>query len=51
MTTVLIVPPIIREIAGETGRQDWELAGRDAAHVDYVTDDLTGFLGKLRSSK
>jgi putative hydrolase of the HAD superfamily len=25
-------------------REDWELEGRDAAHVDHVTDDLTGFL-------
>ena len=25
-------------------RQDWELEGRDAPHVDHVTDDLTGFL-------
>jgi putative hydrolase of the HAD superfamily len=28
-------------------REDWELEGRDAAHVDHVTDDLTGFLEKL----
>jgi hypothetical protein len=26
-------------------REDWELQGRDAAHVDHVTDDLVGFLG------
>jgi putative hydrolase of the HAD superfamily len=44
MTTVLVVPPIQRELAGETGRQDWERAGYDAPHVDHVTDDLTGFL-------
>ena len=25
-------------------REDWELAGRDAPHVDHVTDDLAGFL-------
>jgi putative hydrolase of the HAD superfamily len=25
-------------------REDWELEGRDAAYVDHVTDDLTGFL-------
>jgi putative hydrolase of the HAD superfamily len=25
-------------------RQDWELEGRDASHVDHVTDDLTAFL-------
>ena len=28
-------------------REDWELEGRDAAHVDHVTDDLTGFLQGL----
>ena len=28
-------------------REDWELEGRDAAHVDHVTDDLTGFLAGL----
>jgi len=25
-------------------REDWELEGRDAVHVDHVTDNLTGFL-------
>ena len=40
MTTVLVVPSGQREVF----RQDWELAGRDAPHVDHVTDDLTGFL-------
>jgi putative hydrolase of the HAD superfamily len=40
MTTVLVVPAG----AGVVLREDWELAGRDAAHVDHVTDDLTGFL-------
>jgi putative hydrolase of the HAD superfamily len=45
MTTVLVVPEGTREVL----REDWELAGRDAAHVDHVTDDLTGFLaGVLR---
>jgi putative hydrolase of the HAD superfamily len=43
MTTVLVVPsgaaPVIRE--------HWEHEGRDAPHVDHVTDDLAGFLGKL----
>jgi putative hydrolase of the HAD superfamily len=43
MTTVLVVPdgsaPVVRE--------DWELEGRDAAHVDHVTDDLGGFLSRL----
>ena len=40
MTTVLVVPEHSREVF----REGWELAGRDAAHVDYVTDDLVGFL-------
>jgi putative hydrolase of the HAD superfamily len=40
MTTVLVIPDNTREVL----REDWELEGRDAAHVDYVTDDLVGFL-------
>jgi putative hydrolase of the HAD superfamily len=40
MTTVLVVP----QGAGVVLREDWELAGRDAPHVDHVTDDLAGFL-------
>src|SRR5580658_1323881 len=40
MTTVLVVP----QGAGVVLREDWELAGRDAPHVDHVTDDLDGFL-------
>src|ERR1700757_2877579 len=43
MTTVLVVPDGTREVV----REDWELEGRDASHVDYVTDDLTGFLQGL----
>ena len=43
MTTVLVVPDGTKAVV----REDWELEGRDAAHVDYVTDDLTGFLEKL----
>ncbi|MBV9565204.1 MAG: pyrimidine 5'-nucleotidase [Bradyrhizobium sp.] len=43
MTTVLVVPDGSREVV----REDWELEGRDASHVDHVTDDLTGFLQKL----
>ncbi len=44
MTTVLIVPDVTREVV----REDWELEGRDAAHVDHVTDDLAGFLAAIR---
>jgi putative hydrolase of the HAD superfamily len=40
MTTVLVVPEKTREVF----REDWELEGRDAPHVDHVTDDLVGFL-------
>jgi putative hydrolase of the HAD superfamily len=40
MTTVLVVPERTREVV----REKWELEGHDAAHVDHVTDDLTGFL-------
>jgi putative hydrolase of the HAD superfamily len=43
MTTVLVVPDGSREVV----REDWELEGHDAAHVDHVTDDLTGFLQRL----
>ena len=40
MTTVLVVPVRARE----AHRESWELEGRHAAYVDYVTDDLVGFL-------
>jgi len=40
MTTILVVPEGARVIL----REEWELAGRDAPHVDHVTDDLAGFL-------
>jgi len=40
MTTVLVVPERTREVF----REGWELLGRDAAHVDHVTDDLVSFL-------
>jgi putative hydrolase of the HAD superfamily len=43
MTTVLVVPGGTREVFHE----DWEMEGRDADHVDYLTDDLGGFLEKV----
>ena len=43
MTTVLVVPQRSREVF----REDWELQGRDAPHVDHVTDDLIGFLRRI----
>jgi putative hydrolase of the HAD superfamily len=47
MTTVLVVPEGARVVL----REDWELAGRDAAHVDYVTDDLAGFLRAISAAQ
>lgn len=43
MRTVLVVPP------GEVQpvREAWEASGRDAPHVDRVTEDLPGFLEAL----
>ncbi len=43
MTTVLVVPQHTREVF----REDWELEGRDAPHVDHVTDDLAAFLDRV----
>ncbi len=40
MRTVLIVPKNIDIALGE----DWEQDGHDGQHIDYVTDDLCGFL-------
>ena len=47
MTTVLVVPTGQREVF----RQDWELEGRDAPHVDHVTDDLAGFLQTIAARR
>ncbi|MBV1697396.1 MAG: pyrimidine 5'-nucleotidase [Hyphomicrobiales bacterium] len=47
MTTVLIVPTGTREVF----REEWELAGRDAPHVDHVTDDLAGFLRGIAGAR
>ena len=46
MTTVLVVPDGTQEVV----REDWELEGRGADHVDHVTDDLAGFLAALKAS-
>ncbi len=43
MSTVLILPG---EFDGEFV-DAWESGGEDGAHVDYATDDLTGFLSQL----
>jgi putative hydrolase of the HAD superfamily len=45
MKTVLVVPEHAREVF----REEWELEGRDAPHVDHVTDDLVGFLNRIRA--
>ena len=47
MTTVLVVPGGTREVF----REEWELAGRDAAHVNYVTDDLASFLRGIAAAR
>jgi putative hydrolase of the HAD superfamily len=47
MTTVLVVPTGIREVL----REDWELEGRDAPHVDHVTDDLAAFLQAIATAR
>ena len=43
MTTVLVIPEGEREVV----REDWELEGREAGHVDYVTSDIVGFIEAL----
>jgi putative hydrolase of the HAD superfamily len=47
MTTVLVVPTAARAVL----REDWELAGRDAPHVDHVTDDLVAFLQAIAATR
>ena len=43
MATVLVVPNGTREVFHE----DWEIEGHDGDHVDFLTDDLSGFLGRI----
>ena len=47
MTTVLVLPAGTRAVF----RQDWELEGKDAPHVDHVTDNLTGFLQRIAAER
>jgi putative hydrolase of the HAD superfamily len=47
MTTVLVVPTGTREVF----REDWELEGRDAPHIDHVTDDLVGLLERIAAAR
>jgi putative hydrolase of the HAD superfamily len=44
MTTVLVVPEGTREVF----REGWELEGRDAPFVDYVTENIAYFLSTLQ---
>jgi putative hydrolase of the HAD superfamily len=46
MTTVLVVPDGTKDVV----REDWEMEGHDAPHVDHVTDNLTGFLAAIRKA-
>ncbi|WP_417768428.1 pyrimidine 5'-nucleotidase [Stappia sp.] len=43
MRSVLLVPEGTRGVF----REEWEMEGRNAPHVDFVTDDLTGFLNAV----
>jgi putative hydrolase of the HAD superfamily len=47
MVTVLVTPDGAEEVV----REDWELEGRGAEHVDHVTDNLTGFLERLNATR
>jgi len=38
---------VVPDGSKEVVREDWELEGRDASHVDHVTDNLTRFLRGL----
>ncbi|MEW9307960.1 pyrimidine 5'-nucleotidase [Labrys neptuniae] len=46
MRTVLVVPKLDAEIV----RDAWEIERVQAEHVDYVTDDIAGFLTDLSAS-
>jgi len=43
MRTVLVVPQGTREVF----REAWELEGEESPHVDFVTDDLPGFVAAV----
>jgi len=45
MRTVLVVPPGLG--VSPADREAWEHEGRDAHHIDHVTDDLTAFLVRV----
>lgn len=43
MATVLVVPSAAAEVITEA----WEQEGREGEHIDFITDDLGGFLGDV----
>ena len=43
MRTVLLVPEGVRSVF----REEWEMEGDTAPHVDFVTEDLNGFLSAV----
>ncbi len=43
MVTILVIPEGQQQVL----REGWELQGRDAPHVDHVTDDLVSFIQGL----
>ena len=45
MTTVLVVPPARARQRVRPARRTGSSPGRDAPHVDHVTDDLAGISG------
>jgi putative hydrolase of the HAD superfamily len=46
MTTVLVVPEGTRKVF----REGWELEGRDAPYVDFVTENIVHFIETLHST-
>ncbi|MBC2857958.1 pyrimidine 5'-nucleotidase [Stappia sp. 28M-7] len=46
MRSVLLVPEGTRGVF----REEWEMEGQNAPHVDFVTDDLTGFLNAVHGA-
>ncbi len=42
MKTVLLVPSNLEGVIMER----WEIPAETDAHIDYITDDLTGFLAR-----
>ncbi|MEM9223518.1 MAG: HAD family hydrolase, partial [Pseudomonadota bacterium] len=47
MRTILVVPEGTREVF----REDWEFEGREANYVEFVTDNLCGFLERTLAAR